>query len=80
MRPPDKLFSWYNFKLCNLYILYYIFLYHYFPDIFAKPASKKTSKKKDEKNNQQQKASTTDIFDDDSPSIFDDPLNAIGGK
>jgi len=43
-----------------------------------KTTTKKTKTKK--KTADKKTAKTTSIFDDDAPSIFDDPLNATGNK
>ena len=54
-----------------------------FSDIFADEGSEKPKKAKTPK--KKTKKATKDIkdlseFDNDAPSIFDDPLSALGGK
>ena len=54
-----------------------IFLcFHFVLDIFTQPKKAKPVKKTTA---QAKKTSVLSIFDENAPSIFDDPLNALGG-
>lgn len=59
-------FSWRKAFLC----------FHFILDIFSQPKKTKPVKKT---TTQLKKTSVLSIFDENAPSIFDDPLNALGG-